>query len=104
MKQEMFTTATVEAAFHNLKEYGAMIPPAMAAAAKAKKAGMILGKFTPLPNCFDGYRIMETPKDIIKMLRKESPNEDSRMFKYLVFVCQGCKNDDELMKGLGIGA
>lgn len=102
MKQEMFTTATLEAAFHNLKEYGALIYPALETA--AKKAGMILGKFTPLPNCFDGYRIVETPKDVIKMLRKEYPNEDTRMFKYSVFVCQGCKNDNELMKGLGIGA
>ena len=104
MKQEMFTTATVEAAFHNLKKYGAMIPSSMAEVAKDKKAGIIIGKFTPLSNCFDGYCIRETPKDIIKLLRKESPDEDPCMFKYLVFVCKGCKNDYELMKGLGIGA
>ena len=104
MKQEMFTTATLEAAFHNLKKYGAMIPSALAETAKNKKTDIIIGKFTPLPNCFDGYCIRETPKDVIKMLRKESPNEDICMFKYLVFICKGCKNDYELMKGLGIGA
>ena len=102
MKQEMFTTATVEAAFHNLKKYGAMIPSALTETAKGKD--LIIGKFTPLPNCFDGYCIRETPKDVIKMLRKESPNEDTCMFKYLVLVCKGCKNEYELLKGLGIGA
>ena len=102
MKQKMFTTATVEAAFHNLKKYGAMIPSGMAEAVKGKD--LIIGKFTPLSNCFDGYCIRETPKDVIKLLRKESPDEDPCMFKYLVLICKGCKNDYELMKGLGIGA
>ena len=102
MKREMFTTATVEAAFHNLKKYGAMIPSALVETARGKD--LIIGKFTPLPNCFDGYCIRETPKDVIKMLRKEYPNEDTCMFKYSVFVCKGCKNDYELIKGLGIGA
>ena len=102
MKREMFTTATVEAAFHNLKKYGAMIPSALAETAKGKD--LIIGKFTPLPNCFDGYCIRETPKDVIKLLRKESPDEDPCMFKYLVLVCKGCKNEYELIKGLGIGA
>ena len=104
MKHEMFTTATVEAAFYNLKKYGAIIPSSMAEVAKDKKAGIIIGKFTPLSNCFDGYCIRETPKDVIKLLRKESPDEDPCMFKYLVSICKGCKNDYELMKGLGIGA
>lgn len=102
MKQEMFTTATVEAAFHNLKKYGAMIPSAMAEVSKGKD--LIIGKFTPLKNCFDGYCIRETPKDVIKLLRKESPNENTCMFKYLVIICKGCKNEYELIKGLGIGA
>lgn len=102
MKREMFTTATVEAAFHNLKKSGAMISSAIAEATKGKD--LIIGKFTPLPNCFDGYCIRETPKDVIKLLRKESPNEDPCMFKYLVLICKGCKNEYELMKGLGFGA
>lgn len=101
MKQEMFTTATLEAAFYNLKKYGAMIPASVEKAANGKD--LIIGKFTPLANCFDGYCIRETPKDVIKMLRKESPNEDTCMFKYLVFICKGCKNEYELIKGLGIG-
>lgn len=104
MKKEMFTTATVEAAFHNLKKYGAMITTGMVEAANDKKAGIIIGKFTPLPNCFDGYCIRKTSKDVIKMLIEEYPNEDTRMFKYSVFICKGCKNDYELMKGLGICA
>lgn len=102
MKEEMFTTATIEAAFNNLKEYGAIIPTGMLALAKEKKAGMIIGKFTQSKNCFDGYCIRETTKEGIKMLRKESPNEDIRIFKYNVLVCTGCKDDYELMKGLGI--
>ena len=103
MKEEMFTTATIEAAFKNLKEYGATIPTGMAAFAKEKKAGMIIGKFTQEKNCFDGYCIRETTKEGIKMLRKEYPNEHIRMFKYNVLVCTGCKDEHELIKGLGIG-
>ena len=101
MKEEMFTTATLEAAFKNLKEYGATNTKALAALAKEKKADVIIGKFTNSPNCFDGYCIRETTKEGIKMLRKESPNEDIRLFKYNVLVCTGCKDDYELMKGLG---
>lgn len=102
MKKEMFTTATVEAAFHNLKEYGANILPGLAALAKNKD--VIIGKFKPLPNCFDGYCIRETPKAVIKILRKAYPNEDIRVFKYTVIICKGCKNEEHLLKCLGIGA
>ena len=102
MKQEMFTTATIEAALKNLKEYGATIPTSMAAFAKEKKAGMIIGKFTQSPYCFDGYWIRETTKNNIKLLKKEYPNTDTRMFKYCVLVCTGCKDEQELIKGLGI--
>lgn len=101
MKREMFTTATVEDALNTLEEYGAMIPKETAAYAKAKKIGVIIGKFTQQINCFDGYCITETPKDVIKMLRKEAPNEDISSLKYILIVCRGCKNNDELMKGLG---
>ena len=101
MKRDMFTTATIEAALHSLKEYGAIIPKETAAFAKEKKADVIISKFTQLPNCFDGYCIRETPKILIKTIMREYPNEDIRMFKYCVLVCTGCKNDDELMKGLG---
>ncbi len=103
MESDMFTTATIEAAFENLKEYGATIPTGMTEFAKKKKADMIIGKFTQSPKCFDGYCIRETTKAGIEMLRKEYPNTDIRMFKYNVLVCTGCKNDNELMKGLGIG-
>ena len=102
MKQELFTTATIEAALRNLKEYGATIPTETAAFAKEKNAGMIVGKFTQSPYCFDGYCIRETTKDCIKMLRKEYPNTDIRMFKYCVIVCTGCKDEHELIKGLGL--
>ena len=101
MKQELFTTATIEAALDNLRKYGAMIPTQTAALAKEKKAGVIISKFTNLPNCFDGYCIRETTKDVIKMLMKEFPNTDISMFKYFVLICTGCKNDQELLKGLG---
>ena len=101
MKREMFTTATVEDALNTLKEYGAIIPTGIAAYAKKNKTGVIIGKFTQEKNCFDGYCITETPKDVIKMLRKEAPNEDIRLLKYIVIVCIGCKNENELMKGLG---
>ena len=102
MKEEMFTTATIEAALHSLKEYGATIPTGMTEFAKKKKAGIIIGKFTQSPYCFDGYCIRETTKEGIKMLRKEYPNTDTRMFKYNVLVCTGCKDEHELIKGLGI--
>ena len=100
MKRDMFTTATIEAALNNLKEYGAIIPKETAAFAKEKKA-VIIGKFTPSPNCFDGYCIRKTTKAGIEMLRKEYPNRDARLFKYCVIFCIGCKDDYELMKGLG---
>ena len=101
MKQEVFTTATIEAALDNLRKYGATIPKETVALAKEKKADVIISKFTNLPNCFDGYCIRETKKILIKTIMKEYPNEDIRMFKYCVIVCTGCKDDDELMKGLG---
>ena len=102
MKEEMFTTATIEAAFKNLKEYGATNTKALAEFAKKKKADMIIGKFTNSPKCFDGYCIRETTKAGIEMLRKENPNTDTRMFKYNVLVCIGCKDEQELIKSLGI--
>lgn len=102
MKREMFTTATLEAAFNGLREYGAIISQDIEAVTKNKD--VIIGKFAPILNCFDGYCITETPKSAIKILRKAYPNEDIRRFKYSVIVCRGCKNDDELMKGFGIGA
>ena len=101
MKRDMFTTATLEAALNNLKEYGATIPTQTAALAKKKNAGIIIGKFTNSPYCFDGYCITETTKEGIELLRKEYPNRDIRMFKYCVIFCIGCKDDYELMKGLG---
>ena len=101
MKRDMFTTATIEAALNNLKEYGAIIPKETAALAKEKKADVIISKFTNLPNCFDGYCIRETTKEGIELLRKEYPNRDTRLFKYCVIFCIGCKDDYELMKGLG---
>ena len=100
MKRDMFTTATIEDALNNLKNYGAIIPKETAAFAKEKKA-VIVGKFIPSPNCFDGYCIRETTKDGIELLRKEYPNRDARLFKYCVIFCIGCKDDYELMKGLG---
>ena len=102
MKQEMFGTATIEAALRSLKEYGATIPTGIAALAKEKKTGMIVGKFTQSPYCFDGYCIRETTKEGIKMLKKEYPDADMRLFKYNVLVCTGCKDEHELIKGLGI--
>ena len=102
MKREMFTTATFEAAFNKLREYGAITPSTMAEVAKNKKTDIIIGKFAPVLNCFDGYCITETPKEVIKILKKEYPNVDIRIFKYSIIVCQGCKNDDELMKGLRV--
>ena len=102
MKRDMFTTATLEAALNNLKEYGATIPTQTAALAKKKNAGIIIGKFTNSPYCFDGYCIRETTKDGIKMFRKEYPDADPRLFKYNVLVCTGCKDEHELIKGLGI--
>ena len=101
MKRDMFTTATIEAALNSLKKYGAMIPAQTLAMAKEKKADVIISKFTNSPNCFDGYCIRETPKIVIETIMKEYPNEDIRMFKYCILVCIGCKDDDELMKGLG---
>lgn len=100
MKRDMFSTATIEAALNNLKEYGAIIPKETAAFAKEKKA-VIIGKFTTSPYCFDGYCIRETTKEVIELLRKEYPAVDIRLFKYNVLVCTGCKDHDELMKGLG---
>ena len=102
MKRDMFTAATIEAALYGLKElYGAMIPKETAKYAKEKKAGVIIGKFTNSPYCFDGYCISETTKAGIEVLRKEYPNADPRTFKYCVIFCIGCKDDNELMKGLG---
>ena len=101
MKRDMFTTATIEAALNNLREYGATILTETAAFAKEKHADVIIGKFTNLPNCFDGYCIRETTKPGIELLRKEYPNRDARMFKYCTIICIGCKDDNELMKGLG---
>ena len=101
MKRDMFTTATIEDALNNLKNYGAIILKETAAFAKEKKADVIIGKFTPSPNCFDGYCIRETTKEGINLLRKEFPNRDARLFKYCVIFCIGCKDDYELMKGLG---
>lgn len=101
MKQELFTSATIKAALNALKKLGATIPTETEALANEKKADVIIGKFTNSPKCFDGYCIREAPKNAIEVLRKEFPNEDLRMFKYYVIVCRGCKNDQELMKGLG---
>lgn len=101
MKRDMFTTATIEDALNKLKEYGAIIPKETAAFAKEKKADVIVSKFTNSPYCFDGYCISETTKEGIELLRKEYPNRDTRLFKYCVIFCIGCKNDYELMKGLG---
>ena len=100
MKRDMFTAATLEAALNKLKEYGAIIPKESAALAKEKKA-VIIGKFTNSPKCFDGYCISETTKEGIELLRKEYPKRDPRLFKYCVIFCIGCKDDYELMKGLG---
>ena len=69
--------------------------------AKEKKADVIIGKFTQSPYCLDGYCIRKSTKNVIELLRKESPNEDPRMFKYFVFVCTDCKDEQELIKGLG---
>ena len=102
MKREMFTTATVEAAFNGLREYGVILPTNMAEVAKNKKTDVIIGKFAPVLNCFDGYCISETPKEVIKILKREYPNKDIRIFKYSIIVCQGCKNDNELLKSFGI--
>ena len=102
MKQEMFGAATIEAALNGLKNYGAMIPAQTLAMAKEKKADIIIGKFTSSKKCFDGYCIRETPENVIKTLMKEFPNEDLSLFKYNVLICRGCKNDKELLKGLGI--
>ena len=102
MKQEMFGAATIEAALNGLKKYGAMIPTQTAEMAKEKKADIIIGKFTNSKKCFDGYCIRETPENVIKTLMKEFPNEDLSLFKYNVLICRGCKNDKELLKGLGI--
>ena len=102
MKRDMFTAANIEAALYGLKKlYGATIPTQTEAFAKEKKADVIIGKFTNSPYCFDGYCIRETTKEGIEMLRKEYPNKDSSTFKYCILICIGCKNDDELMKGLG---
>ena len=102
MKRDMFTAATIEAALYGLKKLcGATIPTQTAKYAKEKKADVIIGKFTNSPKCFDGYCIRETTKAGIEMLRKEYPNADASTFKYCVIFCIGCKNDDELMKGLG---
>ena len=101
MKRDMFTTATIEDALNNLKAFGAMIPTQTAALAKEKNAGVIIGKFTNSPTCFDGYCISETTKPGIELLKKEYPNRDIRLFKYCVIFCIGCKDDYELMKGLG---
>lgn len=101
MKRDMFTAATIEAALYGLKKlYGAIIPKEAAAFAKEKKA-VIIGKFTNSPYCFDGYCIRETTKEGIELLRKEYPNKDTCTFKYCILICTDCKNDDELMKGLG---
>ncbi len=102
MERDMFTAATIEAALYGLEKlYRATIPTKTAEYAKEKKADVIIGKFTLSPYCFDGYCIREATKDVIKMLRKEYPNADPNTFKYCVIICTGCKNDDELMKGLG---
>ena len=102
MKRDMFTAATIEAALYGLKKlYGATIPTQTAKYAKEKKADVIISKFTNSPKCFDGYCIRETTKEGIEMLRKEYPNKDTSTFKYCILICTGCKNDDELMKGLG---
>lgn len=101
MERDMFTAANIEAALYGLKKlYGATIPTQTAAFAKEKKA-VIIGKFTNSPKCFDGYCIRETTKAGIEMLRKEYPNKDANTFKYCILICTGCKNDNELMKGLG---
>ena len=102
MKRDMFTAATIEAALYGLnKLYGATILKETAAFAKEKKADVIIGKFTNSPYCFDGYCIRETTKAGIEMLRKEYPNKDTSTFKYCILISTDCKNDDELMKGLG---
>ena len=102
MKRDMFTAATTEAALYGLKKlYGATIPTQTAEYAKEKKADVIIGKFTNSPYCFDGYCIRKTTKAGIEMLRKEYPDADPRTFKYCVIFCIGCKNDQELLKGLG---
>ena len=102
MKRDMFTAATIEAALYGLKKfYGATIPTQTAKYAKEKKAEVIIGKFTNSPKCFDGYCIRETTKEGIEMLRKEYPNTDTSTFKYCILICKGCKNNNELMKGLG---
>ena len=67
MKREMFTTATIEAAIKNLREYGAMTPLTLAEVAKKQKTDVIIGKFAPVLKCFDGYCIRETPKEVIKI-------------------------------------
>ena len=100
MKRDVFSSATIKAALNALKQLGATIPTETEAFAKEKKA-VIIGKFTPSPYCFDGYCIRETPKNVIEALRKEFPNEDLRMFKYTTLICIDCKDDYELMKGLG---
>lgn len=101
MKRDVFSSATIKAALNALKQLGATIPTETEALANEKKADVIISKFTNSPKCFDGYCIRETPKNVIEALRKEFPNEDLRMFKYTTLICIDCKDDNELMKGLG---
>ena len=102
MKQQMFTAPTIDAALDELRDLGALITPAIRAAAKDPKFGVILGKFTPNPKCKDGFRIGLTPVECIPMLMAEHPDSKPYWHTYTVFVCTGAKNENELIKGLGL--